>query len=122
MGLFKSFEEIDVWKEGCRLVDKIYQATSQEKFSKDWGLKDQIRRSAVSIPSNIAEGFERDTKKEFIRYLYIAKGSAGELRTQLYLSFTLGYLSKDYFDEMICDVKKISGMLANLIKVLKVKR
>ncbi len=89
------------------------------KFSNDFGLKNQMQRSAVSIPSNIAEGFEKGTKPEFIRSLFIAKGSCGELRTQAYIALKLEYLCGN--DYIIIDTKcrKISGMIMNLIKSLK---
>jgi four helix bundle protein len=75
------FEDLDVWKEGMRLATKIYRAL---KTCRDYGLRDQMQRAAVSIPSNIAEGYERNTNKNFIHFLYIAKGSCSELRTQIY--------------------------------------
>lgn len=80
---FQRFEEIEVWKLSRILVKEIYDITNAPAFSKDFGLKDQIRRSAVSIPCNISEGYERKSNTEFIRFLYISKGSAGEVRTQL---------------------------------------
>jgi len=79
---FKRLEEIELWQRGCRLAVDIYKITSFGQLEKDWGLKDQIRRAAVSIPSNVAEGFERDTDAEFSRFASIAKGSCAELRTQ----------------------------------------
>ncbi|MEP6646977.1 MAG: four helix bundle protein, partial [Saprospiraceae bacterium] len=80
---YQSFEDLIIWKESMQLCFDIYAVL---KPCRDYGLKDQIQRSAVSIPSNIAEGFERQTDKEFIRFLFIAKGSCGELRTQLYIA------------------------------------
>ncbi len=94
---FNRFEEIEVWKQSRILVKEIYIITRREEFSKDFGFKDQIRRSSISIPSNIAEGYERKSNIEFIRYLFIAKGSAGELRTQIYLAYDL-----EYIDNMTC--------------------
>lgn len=119
MKMFKRFEEIDAWKEDCKLATRIYEITKNEKFSKDWGLKDQIQRAAISIPSNISEGFERDSKQEFIRFLFIAKGSAGEVRTQLYIARNLEYIDADTFEELIDKAKHISSLIANLIKYLK---
>jgi len=82
MPTFKKIEDINVWKESIDLVLYVYKLINQSKtFQKDYGLKDQVQKSAVSIPSNISEGFERETNAEFIRFLYIAKGSCGELRT-----------------------------------------
>ncbi len=119
MGKFERFEDIEAWKEGCRLAKRIYEITKEEAFYKDWGLKDQIQRAAVSIPSNVSEGFERDSRQEFIRFLFIAKGSAGELKTQLYIAKSLGYIDKKTFDELIDKAKYISSLIANLIKYLR---
>jgi len=98
---FNRFEEIDVWKSSRILVKEIYLITGEKAFQKDFNLVDQIRRCAVSVPSNIAEGYERKSNAEFVRYLYIAKGSAGELRTQLYLARDLDYINEVKFDELL---------------------
>jgi four helix bundle protein len=82
----RSFEELDVWKKACALSVDLYRTL---RDLRDWGFRDQVGRSSVSVPSNIAEGFERGSTKEFIHFLFIAKGSAGELRTQLYLAMEL---------------------------------
>jgi four helix bundle protein len=113
------FEDLDVWKEATSLAVDIYGISMDGKLSKDFGLLDQIRKSAVSIASNIAEGKERETVPEFIRFLYIAKGSAGELRTQIYIAQQIGYLEREKYDELKARAEKISGMLGNLIKTLK---
>jgi four helix bundle protein len=107
------FEDLDVWKEGVRLASEIYRAL---KDCRDFGLRDQIERAAVSVPSNIAEGFDRKTNKEFIQFLFIAKGSASELRTQLYLAIDLSIIDKEKANELIERTRKISAMLMNLIK------
>ncbi len=86
MAKIKQFEDIESWKKARRLTKEIYDATSAGKFVRDFGLKDQIRRAAVSILSNIAEGFERGGDKEFLQFLAVAKGSCGELRAQLYVA------------------------------------
>ncbi|MFC1859662.1 four helix bundle protein [Thermodesulfobacteriota bacterium] len=80
---YRSFEELEVWKRGCRLAVRVYEVLAQ---CKDYGLKDQMTRAAVSISSNVAEGAERDSRQEFIRFLHISKGSAAELRTQVYIA------------------------------------
>ena len=116
---FNRFEEIEVWKLSRILVKEIYGITNNTAFSKDYGLKDQIRRSAVSIPSNIAEGYERKSNTEFIRFLYISKGSAGELRTQLYLAYDLDYISQEVFDELLPRTVEISKSLSGFIKYLQ---
>jgi len=108
----KRFEDLQVWKDAMNLTFSIYE---KFKSCNDYGFKDQIQRAAVSIPSNIAEGFERQTAKEFIQFLYIAKGSCAELRTQLYLSIKLNYLLKKEGMEMVKQAENISKMLYNLI-------
>src|SRR5699024_765213 len=110
-GKIEKFEDLHVWKEGMQLAATLYD---ELKESKDFGLRDQIRRAAVSIPSNIAEGFERNTNKDFIRFLYISKSSAAELRTQLYLCKQIGLIPADKCDSLIEITRKISAMLYNL--------
>ena len=83
MATIEKFEQIEAWQEARRLTHALYELTSEGKFARDFGLKDQIRRAAVSVMSNIAEGFERGGDKEFIQFLSLAKGSAGEIRSQL---------------------------------------
>lgn len=109
------FENLDVWKEGCRLAVAVYSAT---KSCKDVGLRDQLQRSAVSISSNIAEGSERRSGKEFIQFLYIAKGSAAELRTQLYIAAKIGVIDNGTAKALAGDARRISAMLQNLISSL----
>jgi len=118
MAKFNSFEEIIAWQKARELNIEIYKATNGHEFSKDYGLRDQIRRSIISVSSNIAEGFERETSSEFKRFLYISKASVGELRSQLYLSFDLNYISKDKFEELYQSATDISKMLSGLIKYL----
>ncbi|MDR0834051.1 MAG: four helix bundle protein [Candidatus Symbiothrix sp.] len=106
------FEDLFVWKESMVLTTSIYE---QLKLCKDYGLKDQMQRAAVSIPSNIAEGFERQTNKEFVQFLYISKGSCAELRTQLYIAIKLNYISQKDGMELIKMAEGISKMLYKLI-------
>lgn len=113
---YRSFEELEVWKLGCRLAVRVYQAL---KECRDFGLRDQMGRAAVSIASNIAEGAERDSKQEFIRFLHIAKGSAAELRTQVYIACEIGVLSSEAQKEFSGELKKISAMLHALIKSIE---
>jgi len=101
------------------LAVELYKLTNRDPFTKDFSLREQVRRSAVSIPSNIAEGFERDSVKEFIRFLRIAKGSAGELRTQLYIARSLEYLGPEEFQELIDKVKHISAMISRLVSYIE---
>ena len=118
---FNRFEEIEVWKQSRSLVKEIYVITSQPMFSKDFSFKDQIRRSALSIPSNFAEGYERKSNKEFIRFLFIAKGSAGELRTQVHIAKDLNYIDDNIYNELINKSQEISKSLSGFIKYLQTK-
>lgn len=113
------FEELTSWQEATSLAIEVYRISIDGELGKDFGLRDQLRRAAVSISSNIAEGKERETLKEFIRFLYIAKDSAGELRTQLFIAHQIGYLENSKYIELTQKVEKISGMIGNLIKSLK---
>ncbi|GHB67136.1 four helix bundle protein [Persicitalea jodogahamensis] len=113
---YQSFEDLIVWKQGMELCIEVYKSM---KECRDFGFRDQIQRAAVSIPSNIAEGFERQTDKEFVQYLFIAKGSCGEVRTQLYLAAELEHLQKPQAGELVNKAKKLSSMIQNLIKVRK---
>ena len=119
MGGFRSFEEITAWQQGRELVREVYRVTSTGSFRKDYGLRDQIRRAAVSVVSNVAEGFERGGNKEFIQYLYHAKGSCGEVRTQLYVSRDLEYLSEDTFKQLRKLTIRTSELIWGLIRYLK---
>lgn len=101
------------------MVKVIYELTMDHDFAKDFGLKSQIRLSAISIPSNIAEGFERNGNREFIQFLYIAKGSAGELSTQLYLAHELNYISKEQYISINSELTKLRSMIYNFIDYLK---
>ena len=118
----KNYEELQTWQEGCRLAVDIYQLTTNEPFTKDFGLKDQIRRSSVSIPSNIAEGKERETIKELVRYLCVAKGSAAELKTQLYIAQGVGYLNADIYLDLNERIALLSKQIGGFIRKLKSTR
>jgi four helix bundle protein len=107
-----AIEDLDVWKRASRLCVDIYKTFAA---CKDYGFKDQITRAALSIPSNVAEGAERGSDREFARFLRIAKGSAGELRTQLYIAYELGYLSKSDQEKLVNEAVQISRMLHGLI-------
>lgn len=119
MASFQRFTDIIVWKKSKSLANEIYAVTRSGTFSKDWSLRDQIRRAAVSIPSNIAEGFERGGTKEFIQFLYIAKGSGGEVLTQLHIAYDQGYILQEEFSNLEANVIEIGLMLGGLIKYLK---
>ena len=94
MATFKTFEDIEAWQRSRVLTTSIYKITSQGTFARDFGLRDQIRKASVSIMSNIAEGFERSGTREFIQFLATAKGSAGEVRAQLYVALDQGYVEQ----------------------------
>ena len=113
---FQSFENLIIWKESMELCKEVY---SLLKSCKDFGLRDQLQRSAVSIPSNIAEGFELNTNKAFIRHLFIAKGSCGELRTQIYLAIHQHYIDEKMGLELVDKAKKISSMIFQFILARK---
>lgn len=115
------FEDLEVWQEATSLAVEIYAVSKDGNFSKDFGFRDQLRRSAVSIASNIAEGKERETILELIRYLYIAKGSSGELKTQLFIAERVGYIGSDRAKVLRQAAEKISAKLGALIRKLKEK-
>ncbi len=109
----RKFEDLKVWQESMTLSTDIHR---ELKDCRHLSLRDQIFRSSISIPSNIAEGFERGTNKEFIRYLYIAKGSCGELRTQLSLCKELNFVVQERAEDLIDRTRQISAMLVGLIR------
>src|SRR3972149_7379386 len=115
----QNFEDLNVWQRARELVKLIYELTKEKIFSRDYSLVDQIRRSSISVLSNVAEGFERGSNKEFIQFLYIAKGSCGEVRSQLYVALDQRYISEEDFSKCKEFCMKISGMIGNLINYLK---
>jgi four helix bundle protein len=115
----KNFEDLEIWKESRRLTREIYGLSKTEKFSKDFGLRDQIRRAAISIMSNIAEGFERGGNQEFVQFLYIAKSSCGEARSQLYVALDQKYLEQNKVASLLIILKRLSVMIKHLIDHLK---
>ena len=119
MATVDNFEELDVWKLARALTVKVYRLSRQGLFAKDYGFRDQICRAAVSIVSNIAEGFERRSKNQFLQFLDIASGSAGELRAQLYIALDLGYVDENQFQDAFRDVVAIGKKLTAFIKYLK---
>jgi len=119
MATIKQFEEIICWQKARELTKEIYKNFNISIF-KDYGFRDQIQRASVSIMSNIAEGFERGTKQEFLNYLYIAKGSAGEVRAQLYIALDIGYLNIETFKYLNNLAIECSRLISSFIKSLKV--
>jgi four helix bundle protein len=118
MTTFKTFEDIEAWQKARNLTREIYVVSNLDSFSKDYGLRDQIRRAGVSIMSNIAEGFERGGTREFVQFLSIAKGSSGEVRNQLYVSVDQGYIDKDTFEQLFKLATETSRMIAGLMNYL----
>lgn len=110
------FEELKVWQKAVALAVKVYEITKKDPFNKDYGLRDQMRRSSVSISSNIGEGDQLDSDKSSIRHFRIAKGSSAELFTQSVIAFRIGYLDKIDFEYFKNESQEILGMLTNLIK------
>jgi len=108
-----------VWQQAIELVKHIYVLCGEGELRKDFGLRDQIRRAAVSIPTNIAEGFERASRREYVQFLTIAKGSAGEVRSLLRVALEVGYLRPEKYDQLRSEVITISRYLSNQIRALK---
>ena len=119
MATFQRFEDIEAWKKARQLTKEIYALSNEGTFARDFGLKDQIRRAAVSVMSNIAEGFERSGTGDFLRFLAIAKGSAGEVRSQLYVAYDLTYVDEERFGKLSDAAMQISKLLAGLMGYLK---
>ena len=115
MGI-EGYRELRVWQHAKELAVSVYTLSSSGPLSRDFGLRDQIRRAAVSIPSNIAEGDERDTNKDSVRFLYIAKGSLAELRTQLEIARDIGAVDATSFGQLEATCAEIGRMLGSLIK------
>ncbi|KKT78579.1 MAG: S23 ribosomal protein [Microgenomates group bacterium GW2011_GWB1_44_8] len=116
----KQFEDLYCWRLARELVNLVYNLTDKPTF-RDFSLKDQIRRAAVSIVSNIAEGFERGTRDEFLYFLYIAKGSCGEARAQLYVALDRGFIGEVEFDKACDKCKEVSAVLYRFIEGFKAK-
>ncbi|HEX8069131.1 MAG TPA: four helix bundle protein [Pyrinomonadaceae bacterium] len=117
MAKFERFEDIEAWRSARELTKLVYRMTSTGDFARDFGLRDQVRRAAVSLLSNIAEGFEREGNKEFLRFLSMAKGSCGEVRAQLYVALDQQYITQAQFEAV--SGKAISQMLSGLMKYLR---
>jgi len=113
------FEDLRAWQTARTLTNRVYAVSKQEDFETDWALKDQIRRAAISVMSNISEGFESRTRPQFIDFLGMAKASAGEVRSQLYIAYDQGYLEEGGFDAMSDSADKLSRQLYHLIRHLK---
>lgn len=119
MSKIEKIEDLVIWQRGRELNKVIYEITSEGSFAKDFALRDQIRRASISITSNIAEGFERKGNGEFKYFLSVAKGSLGELRSQLYLAMDLKYFDEKKFDELNSQSVELSKMIGSFINYLK---
>ncbi len=113
------FEELDVWVRARELVRTVYQQSQSGRFGMDFPLRDQIRKAAISVLSNIAEGFERDGDQEFLQFLAIAKGSCGEVRAQLYVAFDQEYLGENDFRALVELATEVSRLIAGLMRYLR---
>ena len=119
MAKVERFEDLEVWQAARDVVKAVYQASASGPFSRDYSLRDQIRRAAVSVPSTIAEGFSRHSNKEFIQFLSVSKGSAGEVQSQLYTALDQDYISQDTFDNIYETLEVVSKQLSCLITYVK---
>ena len=119
MGKIEQFEDFEVWQKAVAIAGDILKLTNKPRLKNDYSIKDQIRRSAFSISSNIAEGYEYDNNKNFIRFLLYAKGSAGELRSQLYILHNTGMIDTPYYQTMRIELLSLSKQIHSLITYLK---
>ncbi len=119
MSTFQTFEEIEAWQQARELTKRVYDISDVGSFARDFGLRDQIRRAAVSVMSNIAEGFERSGTGEFLQFLSAAKGSAGERRAQLYVALDRNYIDPTTFKNLSQLAAKVSRMISGLMTYLR---
>jgi four helix bundle protein len=118
----EKFEDLIAWQKARLLTSEIYKITSRDKFTRDYGLKDQIRRAAVSIMSNLAEGFERGRSAEFHQFLSIAKASCAELRSQIYVAFDAEYIDKEHFNKLMAQAAEVGQIVGGLRAAVERKR
>ena len=119
MGGLREFEEIEAWRVARELTRRVYACSAQGGFARDFGLQGQMRRASVSIMSNIAEGFERGGNAEFLHFLSIAKGSAAEVQSQLYVARDVGYVAPQEFEQLQALVRTTKRLLAGFMNYLK---
>ncbi|OGL38307.1 MAG: four helix bundle protein [Candidatus Schekmanbacteria bacterium GWA2_38_11] len=119
MAKIEKFEDIQVWGKARELNKKIYYITKDHSFSKDYSLRDQIRRSSISIMANIAEGFGRRSRKEFANFLNMAHGSAAEVQCHLYAALDQNYINQKSFNELYAKVEEVSKMIKGFMNYLK---
>jgi four helix bundle protein len=116
------FEDLKIWQIALKITKEIYDITSKKEFSKDFSLKDQIRRAIISVSSNIVEGFEKNNNNEFIRFLKIAKGSIGEVRNQLYIALAVKYIEQDEFERLNNELIELANQVGKFISYLEKRR
>jgi four helix bundle protein len=121
MSTIRQFEELLCWQKARLLTREVYKIFKDPGF-KDYGLQDQMQRAAVSVMSNVAEGFERGTRQEFLNYLFIAKGSCGEVRAQLYVALDAGYVNEGTFGNLKSKAEECSRLISNFIQSIKVSK
>jgi len=121
VGTIEKFEDIDAWQKARELTQQVYALSKNGPFARDFGLRDQIQRAAVSVMSNIAEGFDRGGNREFIHYLYIAKGSAAEVQAQLYVALDAQYVSREQFKQVYDIVGDATRLIGGFIRYLKTR-
>jgi len=119
MGTIKQFEDLEIWKEATDIAINIYRISESGKLKNDFGMKDQIRRAAMSISDNISEGFEYENNKEFVRFLKYAKGSAGELRNKLYVLQKVEHIDLEYYNQMHTRLINLSRQISGFMKYLR---
>lgn len=119
MPTIRRFEELNVWQEARHLTQEIYRLSKTTPFAKDFALRDQIRKACISVMSNIAEGFEREGKPEFLQFLSITKGSLGEVRSQLYTALDQEYISQEEFDRLNLAADTVRKLTVGMINYLK---
>ncbi len=119
MSSIQRFEDIEAWKQGRELTKSIYTLTGKGEFAREFGLRHQIRRAALSVISNIAEGFSRQTDKEFLQFLYVAKGSTSEVQSQLYVALDLCYISREEFDGLYKQADEVGKLIFGFIRYLR---
>ena len=115
----KKFEDLKIWQLALKITKEIYDISAKKEFSKDFALRDQIRRAIISVSSNIVEGFEKNNSNEFIRFLKIAKGSIGEVRNQLYIALAVNYITHKEFDELNNKLIDLANQVGKFISYLE---
>lgn len=118
----RKFEELNIWKLALKITKEIYDFTAKKEFSRDFNLRDQIRRAIISVSSNTVEGFEKNNNNEFIRFLRIAKGSVGETRNQLNIALAVEYITQQEFEKTNKELEELAGQIGSFIVYLENKR